>query len=90
MKKVISSVSALALAAPMAVLAEPTSCIVNAGTETYPQASGYSTPASIVLRTRVSVSKVATSAVETRKNVSASGPAAYFSSKAPGGVIIVR
>lgn len=90
MNKLSTCASALALALPAAALAEPNSCIVSAGSETYVRPTAYSTPAAIALRTRVSASKVVTAKVETRKKVSTPAPIAYFSSTSPGGVIVVR
>ena len=84
--KALSVVAVLLLASAAA----GRSCIVNAGTETYVQSTGYSQARSLELSSHTTTASVPAGTVETRRKTLDASAGRSLSTLPPGNVLIIR
>ncbi len=81
---------AVVAAMPLAFMASGRSCIVNAGTETYVQSTGYSQARSLALSSHTTTVSVPAGTVETRRQTLDAAAGRSLSTLPPGNVLIIR
>ena len=81
---------AVVAAVALATTAFGRSCIVNAGTETYVQSTGYSQAQSATMSARTTGVRVTDYANETRRRTSSPSAGRNLSTMPPGGILSFR
>ena len=77
-------------AVSLASMASGRSCIVNAGTETYAQSTGYSQAQSVTMMARTTDARATDYANETRRRTSSPSAGRNLSTMPPGSILSFR